>query len=163
MKELKEISELEQLKMSKLSIFVFKFRKFIRAIPNWFKSFGKKFVKFFKNLGIRIGLFFKDLVMTFVHGDWKTKVSYFILGFGSIARGQVLRGLLFLALEIVFIWYMIATGGYYVGKLNSLGTKQPYIDPEGTIVYGDNSIYLLQNLDIVEYLNLLCIIYDCFI
>ena len=74
----------------------------------FFHDFPTKFVSFFKKLGfsvarffIKIGEFFRDLVMTFVHGDWKTKVSYAIMGFGSFARGQIGRGVLFIAMEVV--------------------------------------------------------------
>ena len=45
------------------------------------------------------------------------------MGFGSIARGQILRGLLFLLFEVVFIVYMITAGFHWLGKLPSLGTQ----------------------------------------
>lgn len=106
--------------------------------PNVFKKIWVALKSFF----VSIPIFFKELVMTFVEGDWKTKVSFFIMGFGSIARKQVLRGILFLLMEIVFIWYMIASGGYYISKLNSLGTVQPKLE-DGTITYGDNSFKIL--------------------
>ena len=135
---MKQMTDLELLKLNKGQLFVYKLKKFFCAIPAWFKKTGIKIGRFFKNLGISIYIFFRDLVMTFVKGDWKTRVSYVILGFGSLARGQILRGILFLLMEIVFIWYMIATGGYYVGKLNSLGMKQPEMMEDGTIIYGGN-------------------------
>lgn len=137
-----ELTDLELIKLNKLQRLGYKFKKFFFAIPTFFKNLGIKIWKGIKTLGINIYLFFKELVMTFVHGDWKTRTSYLIMGFGSIARKQVLRGILFLLMEIVFIWYMIATGGYYVGKLNSLGTVQPKLE-DGTITYGDNSFKIL--------------------
>ena len=138
-----QLTDLELLKLSKWQLFVYKLKKFFFAIPAWFKKTGIKIGRFFKNLGISTYLFFKGIVMTFIKGDWKTKVSYVILGFGSLARGQILRGILFLLMEIVFIWYMIATGGYYVNKLGSLGTVQPQMLDDGTIIYGDNSFKIL--------------------
>lgn len=137
-----ELTDLELIKLNKLQRLGYKFKKFFFAIPIFFKNLGIKIWKGIKTLGINIYLFFKELVMTFVHGDWKTRTSYLIMGFGSIARKQVLRGILFLLMEIVFIWYMIATGGYYVSKLNSLGTVQPKLE-DGTITYGDNSFKIL--------------------
>ncbi len=93
----------------------------------FFEKIWKGIKKFF--LGIANGC--KDLVMTFVHGDWKTKVSYFVMGFGNIARGQILRGILFLLFEIVFIVYMVIPkgGGYWMSMLPSLGKVAP--DPHG--------------------------------
>ena len=140
---MKQLTDLELLKLNKWQLFVYKLKKFFLAIPAWFKKTGIKLGLFFKNLGISIYIFFRDIIMTFVKGDWKTKVSYLIMGFGSIARGQILRGILFLAMEVVFIWYMIATGGYYVNKLNSLGMTQPQMLEDGTIIYGDNSFKIL--------------------
>ena len=49
----------------------------------FFGNIGKKIANFF----VGIGKWFADLVKTFIHGDWKTKVSYFVMGFGNITRG----------------------------------------------------------------------------
>lgn len=138
-----QLTDLELLKLNKFQRLGYKFKKFFCAIPGFFKGLGIKIWHFLKSIGIGIYCFFRDLIMTFVEGDWKTKLSYLVMGFGSIARGQVLRGILFLIMEIVFIWFMIATGGYYVGKLNSLGTVQPKTLEDGTIIYGDNSFKIL--------------------
>jgi len=46
----------------------------------------------------------KDLGSTFAHGDYKTRVSYVIMGFGSIMRKQFLRGVAFLAIEVLSIY-----------------------------------------------------------
>ena len=138
-----QLSDLELLKLTKFQKFVLKVKNFFISIPTFFKNLGIKIWNGLKNLGIGIYQFFKNIVLTFIHGDWKTKVSYLILGFGNLARGQILRGLLFLVMEIVFIWYMIATGGYYVSKLNSLGTKQPIHYADGTVVPGDSSFKIL--------------------
>ena len=138
-----QLSDLEMLKLTKLQKFGLKIKNFFIGIPTFFKNLGIGIWKKIKGLGIGIYNFFKDLVLTFIHGDWKTKVSYLILGFGSIARGQILRGILFLLMEVVFIWYMVAVGGYYVGKLNSLGTKQPIKTSEGLVIPGDSSFKIL--------------------
>jgi len=43
------------------------------------------------------------LIRTFIRGDWKTRISYLVMGFGSMARGQWLRGLLFFAFQAAFV------------------------------------------------------------
>ena len=142
---LPQLSQEEKLlKMSKGQRFLHNLAQFFINIPKKIAGWGIGIYKFFKNLGIKIYLGVKDVIMTFVHGDWKTRVSYLVMGFGSFARGQILRGILFIVAEIIFIWYMISTGGYYIGALNSLGTKQPIENKDlGTVTYGDNSFKIL--------------------
>ncbi|MBQ0009408.1 MAG: sugar ABC transporter permease [Firmicutes bacterium] len=140
---MKTYTDLELLSLSKGKRFVYKLKCFFCAIPGFFKKLGIGIYNAVKKLGIGIYIFFRDIVMTFIEGDYKTKVSYLIMGFGNITRKQVLRGILFLVMEVVFIWYMIAMGGYYVGKLNTLGTVQPQHLDDGTIIYGDNSFKIL--------------------
>ena len=63
-----------------------------------------------------IGNVFKLIGGTFVKGDWKTKISYIIMGFGPIARGQFLRGGALLAIEALFIWFVTTFGHQYFLK-----------------------------------------------
>ena len=70
------------------------------------------------------------------------------MGFGSIARGQVLRGLLFLLFEAVFVGYMIIAGAYWMSMLPSLGLVGPHVEYHEALdtyqqVYGDNSFKIL--------------------
>ena len=139
---MKQYTDLELLKMGKAQRAGHKIGVFFASIPGKFKNLGIKIGLFFKNLGLGIFNWFKDLGLTFVHGDWKTKVSYFIMGFGNIARGQILRGLLFLAFEVIFILYMIFIGGEYLGKLYILGTNEGGI-VDGVQQLGDNSFNIL--------------------
>lgn len=106
------------------------------------KKSGSSIGNAFKNFGADI----REIGTTFVEGDWKTKVSFIIMGFGSLMRGQILRGLLFLASEILFIYYMAAFGIGYLKDITTLGTVATYTDKSGIVpitVYGDNSFYIL--------------------
>ena len=140
---MKEYTDLELLKLTKGQRAGYKFKKFFAAIPGKFKGFFVKIGLFFKNLGIGLVNWFKELGQTFVHGDWKTKVSYFIMGFGNVSRGQVLRGLLFFIFEVVFILYMVFFGGHYMSRLYILGTAESVLNEDGTISYGENSFNIL--------------------
>ncbi|MBR4656863.1 MAG: sugar ABC transporter permease [Oscillospiraceae bacterium] len=117
---------MEYLKLSKGKKFLFRLLSFFKAIP---KKIGNGFLgigRFFKNFFLGIGRGCKDIVTTFVNGDWKTKISYVIMGFGNITRGQILRDVLFLLFELVFLYYMIFGGGaYYLRMLGSLGLQGP--------------------------------------
>lgn len=104
------------------------------------KKSGMGIAGFFKWLGND----FKEIFTTFKEGDWKTKISYLIMGAGSLMRGAVLRGLAFLLLEVGYIYYMITTGWGYMSQLTTLGTKQQGFDiVTMTMVEGDDSFLIL--------------------
>ena len=129
--------------MSKPHRFVRKIGKFFKRVPSMFVNLGLKIWAFLKNLFWGTVNFFKNLGLTFWYGDWKTKVSYFIMGFGSVMRGQWLRGILFFLFEVVFIVYLCAFGGHYLGRLYILGEVESSTGADGTIVYGENSFNIL--------------------
>ena len=141
---MEQLTDLELLKLSKPKRAGYKFRLFFALLPGKIKAFFVKIGLFFKNFAIGVVNWFKFIGVTFAHGDWKTKVSYFIMGFGSILRKQFMRGLLFLFFEIIFILYMIKFGGPYLSRLYILGTEGSTMDPAtGTVVYGENSFNIL--------------------
>ena len=103
-----------------------------------------------KNVFSRIGTGFrvlgadiKDIGTTFAKGDWKTRVSYIVMGFGQLMRGQIVRGVTFLGLEILMLYFIIGFGAQYVSKLSTLGTVGRIVNPNGTVTYGDNSFFIL--------------------
>ena len=120
-----QLSDLEYLKLSKGRKLGYKAGRFFAGIPvavlNVFRRLGELLKKGITAIGREI----KDIVMTFVNGDWKTKLSYLVMGFGCLARGQILRGLLFLLFEVVFIGYMILSGAYWLSMMPSLGKVGP--------------------------------------
>lgn len=120
-----DINGLDLLRLTKIQLFIYKFIKFFRSIPNWIVSIFKYVINFIKSFFIWLKNECVDIFKTFKEGDFKTKLSFIIMGFGSITRGQWLRGLLFLLFEVVFIVYMISTGFYWLGKLPTLGTQMP--------------------------------------
>lgn len=90
-----------------------------------------------------VGEVFKTIGSTFVKGDWKTKVSYLIMGFGPIMRGAFLRGIALLLCEGGFFAYLFGFGMKYLKDFNTLGTKKSGFNPDGTKSYGDNSFFIL--------------------
>ena len=145
---MKKLTDLQYLRLGKWKKFLYKVGRFFASIPLAIWNFIKKIGSFFAGLGIRIKEEAVDIVKTFVRGDWKTKVSYLVMGFGSIARGQVLRGILFFLFEVVFIVYMVVAGGHWVSMLPSLGKLgaveeyNPVLDTY-TTTYHDNSFKIL--------------------
>ena len=145
---MKKYSSLEYLKLTKIQRFFYKIACFFVGIPQFFKKIGIAIGRFFAKLGISIKNEVIDIITTFTRGDWKTRTSYVIMGFGSLARKQIGRGILFLAFEIVFILYMVLAGGHWISLLPSLGKIGPHeeLDPVWDVyvsVYGDNSFKIL--------------------
>ncbi|MCI7558453.1 MAG: sugar ABC transporter permease, partial [Lachnospiraceae bacterium] len=96
----------------------------------------KKYFEVVKEGFVEIGSIFKK-------GDWKTRVSYLIFGFGSIMRKQFAKGIALLASQIIFWVYLINFGLKYLVKFNTLGTEKKGFNPDGTVKYGDNSFLIL--------------------
>ena len=75
-------------------------------------------------------------------------LSCLIMGLGNFAAGQIIKGVLFLAIEVAFIYYMYNSGLYWLWMLPSLGdtpTQEVWSDELGiyTYVQGDNSQQIL--------------------
>lgn len=91
---------------------------------------------------------FKFIGHAFKEGDIFTKLSFFIMGLSNLVRGQIIKGLIFLSMELGFIFYMVMAGVTALAGLKDLGTKTqeqvilsepPYVK----IVSGDNSMLML--------------------
>ncbi|MBE5740234.1 MAG: sugar ABC transporter permease, partial [Clostridiales bacterium] len=92
----------------------------------------------------------KNLILAFKNGSLATKISFFIMGFGQLYRGQVAKGLLYLLTQLFFALYMIFFGGGYIGHLFSgnLGTKLSGEEWNENLqifekITGDNSFLIL--------------------
>ncbi len=62
---------------------------------------------------------FKTLIYAFKDGSYKTRLSFLILGFGQIARGQIGKGLFYMLSQAAFLLYTLFFGGRYIGHLFS--------------------------------------------
>lgn len=145
---MKKYTDLEYLKLSKINRFFYKLASFFLAIPRYLWNIIKKVGLFIKKIALKIVHEIVDVCVTFVRGDWKTKVSYFIMGFGNIARGQIGRGILFLIFEAVFIFYMVMYGGHWMSQMGTLGVQGPGLEYDPIFdqyvpVYHDNSFKIL--------------------
>lgn len=81
-------------------------------------------------------------------GNLITKLSFIIMGLGCILRGQIVKGLIFLALQVSFILYILNSGWYYLSNLPTLGKEvQRQVWNEELQIYeykpGDNSMLIL--------------------
>lgn len=101
-----------------------------------------------------------------VKGNALTKGSLFVFGLGNILNKQIIRGLIFLAIEIAYIFYMATYGISSIGNFITLGTKeqgQTYNEALGIYEYtaGDNSMLFLLYGVITIVLTLAVIFVAC--
>ena len=66
-----------------------------------------------------------ELVGAIKNGSFSTRLSFLFMGFGQMARGQIVKGLLYFLLQAAFLLFMIFFGWQYIAHLFSgdLGTK----------------------------------------
>ena len=103
------------------------------------KSIFRQAADFLRWLGKDIA----EIFTTFAEGDGKTKLSYLIMGFGQLSRGQIVRGVTFLGLQLLLNFYFFSFGWGYLKDIGTLGTKGRGFNPDGTVSYGDNSFFIL--------------------
>lgn len=85
---------------------------------------------------------------SFKKGDISTKLSLLFFGLGNFRNKQIIKGCLFLSVELLYVYYMVMYGINHLGRLISLGTEtQQEIFNEEKQVYeyilGDNSMLCL--------------------
>ena len=69
-------------------------------------------------------------------GSVIAKLSFFVLGLGNLVHKQIVKGLAFLAIEVFFIWFMVANGAHNLSQLTKLGSgKQVKVKVNGFWVY----------------------------
>ena len=106
-----------------------KFERFLVKFGEFFKNLGRGLLNFFKaipnkllRLWHKIVSPFDTLVEAFKKGSWGVRTNFLVMGFYQITHHQIIRGVLYLIFEVVFIWFMIGTGVPYLAKLGNLGT-----------------------------------------
>ncbi|MBE6767426.1 MAG: sugar ABC transporter permease [Ruminococcaceae bacterium] len=81
-------------------------------------------------------------------GDLATRLSFLLMGCGCLFHGQIGRGVLYLAAQILFLLYLIFFGAPHLMKFTTLGTEtqhRVFDEEEGIylITAGDNSMEIL--------------------
>ena len=134
-----------------------KSQRFVTNVGSFFKNFFKGIGRFFKGiphrfymLGRKIAHPFEVLADAWKKGSWQVRLNFLVFGFYQLLHKEVARGILYLLFEIVFIWFMIVAGGFYLGKLGSLGTfsgKSTALYDVGNVssssIGGDESFFVL--------------------
>ena len=93
----------------------------------------------------------------FAEGDGITKGSYLLMGLAHALRGQAVRGGIYLALEALFVLFMLFFGGHYLGMFfenfpagGTVGRVETHVSDvwdeqlgEYVKVAGDNSFHII--------------------
>lgn len=148
---------------------LFSIWNFILSIPTRIWNLICSIGRAIKNFCLAVAWQFKDIFLTFKNGDWKTRVSFVVMGFGSIARGQIMRGILFFLFEVVFIVYTAVWGVAWIAKLsfkNLQGTTTTTVTQNiggiemevQTTQYGDNNLQIMI-YGVLSILFVFCFIY----
>ena len=157
---MKKLNDLEYLKLSKMGALWYNIKLFILCtFPHWlWNDLCLGTWNFIKKTGRGIKNEFVDIGTTFAKGNWAVKLSFFLFGFGNLFYGQIMRGILFLLFEIIFIAYMVIPSGgiHWLSKCNffqtgmTVGTEQGgmqevemYGDKFTIWVAGDDSVKVL--------------------
>lgn len=145
---MKKLNDLEYLRLGRFDRTRYKILTFISAIPDWLLGLVISAWRLIKRLGRAIYNELRDIGDTFKRGSGATRASYFIMGYGSLARGQILRGMLFLLFEVVFVGYMVLAGGHWLSKFGTLGTVGSHLEYDPVydtqiLVRGDDSFKIL--------------------
>ncbi len=138
--------------------------KIIRSISSFFVNIGKGIKSFFVSLYKALISFFasvgngiKEFALNFRNGDIITKLSHAFMGLGHLLRGQIVRGILYFALEVAFIFYMVTFGGNYLSMMfanfftgGPIGRTETFVSDiwnddlgEYEVIIGDNSFLVL--------------------
>jgi arabinogalactan oligomer/maltooligosaccharide transport system permease protein len=101
-----------------------------------------------KNLFQPISDIFSDSREAVTKGNPVTLLSLIILGIGNLLRGQVIKGLLFLLIEGLFILFLFNFASHYLVDLPTLGTvsRGETLNEQTQIIEyteGDNSMLIL--------------------
>lgn len=158
---------LDYVQLSKGQRFVYKLKSFFTGIPGAIAAFFVMIGNFFKKLFLGIGHGFQNYGHRFAKGDIGTKLSYIIMGAGNMLHGQIVKGIIFLAVEVAYFAYMFSFGLGYLAKFYcnnvQLDQYEPNVLQNGVLgsvctievddptnpfgvkqtIYGDNSMHIL--------------------
>ena len=144
---MKKLPELEYLGLSPMKRKGYDILMFFAGIPSALLALLKKIPQGIWAGLCAVGRFFAEIGGIFAKGDWKTRTSFFVMGFGQLFRRQVGRGILFLLLEIIFVAFMVMFGFGYLGDMGSLGdvAVEKVLNEYGleVVTYKDNSLKIL--------------------
>ncbi|HBR85670.1 MAG TPA: sugar ABC transporter permease [Firmicutes bacterium] len=157
------MTTIEYLSMPGYERLFFNFLNFFKRLPHRVGMAFNKLPTKARRLGEKMASPFTDLYSAAVYGDWRTRLSFLIMGFGQVTRRQVLRGILYFLYEVCFIVFMILVGGKNLAALGTLGQlgqvkfEVGYVEVQ--ILYDDSLTILIYSVLALVLILLLAYLY----
>lgn len=155
------MTTIQYLSYSKPKRALLKFLNFFKRLPRCISRLFNRVPYLLLKVFDFVAKPFVKVFDAFYYGDWKTRLSFLVFGFGEVTRKQKVKGILHFAFEVIFILYMVLFGGTYLSKLGSLGYYSSV--QIGTITtplyrFEDNS-FLILLFSIITIIIILCAVY----
>ncbi len=114
---------LDYVQMTKGQRFMYKLGAFFKGIPGAIMKFFALVGDFLKRIVSVIVNGFKGYGSRFAKGDIGTKLSYIIMGAGNMLHGQLIKGLIFLAVEVGYFIFLFGFGMQWLSKIYCLNVS----------------------------------------
>ncbi len=145
---MKKLSDLEYLKLNRREAFFYRIKEFLLSLPRRFAELIRHVGNAIRRGAGNIKSGFRDIIDTFRRGNLAVRLSFLIFGLGNLYYSQILRGILFLLFEIVFIVYTfvpfgenaLGTGLHWISKCNFFERGSTVGDVQGGNVTVDHPI-----------------------
>lgn len=142
-----ERNSIDYYKLNRFQKFLCRIVWTICAVPATVVRLFRKTLQTLQKMFAKIKDTFAEIFLTFRKGNFLTRISYIIMGFGHFFRGQPFRGILFSGFQLAFTLYMLFFGIGFLGKLDNLGdvAAVTVINEYGleVVEYRDNSLKIL--------------------
>ena len=140
---MKKLNDLEYLRLNKPRAFIYRLKLFFCALPMLLFGGLRRVAGFVSGRAQALRGDVVDIISTFKRGNLAVRLSFLIFGIGNIYYGQLLRGILFLLFEVVFLGYMfipfgegqLGTGLHWLAKGNWFSVGSTVGDVQGGSVY----------------------------
>ena len=146
-------NNLEYLSLSKPKRVLFKLKKFFTGIPKKIGNFFTSIPQKTRDSRSKFLQIFKNVAHAMTDGDYKTRLSFLLMGAGLVTRRQVFRGVLYFLYEVAFIVFFALVGFSSLRGLPTLGqmAEVSYIQKGGgdtvtSIMHDDSFNILLYSL-----------------
>ena len=164
-------SQLEYLSLSKPQRAIYKISHFFLDLPKKISDSFRRIPSKTRKVKQSAEGVFSSIYHAGKEGDYKTRISFILMGFGLMTRNQILRGSFYFLYELFFIVFMCLIGGTSLASLPYLGqigrVTYTVIDPDflidiETTVYYDNSftIFLFSTITFILILILIFLWYN---
>lgn len=140
------MTQIEYLSMPGPKRRIYNFGQFFVKLPNKLVSWASKLPSKLMRAGEKVVSPIINLKDAAVYGDWKTRLSFLVMGFGQMTRRQILRGTFYFLYEIFFFIFLGMVGVKNLSALGSFGQMaETSVYQKGTPVYyyNDNSLQIL--------------------